>query len=267
MSSNRLKLNPTKTEFMWLATSRRLCLIDHSAIDVAGAQIVPSSCVKLLGVNIDEDISMGIQISKTVSSGFYYLRQIKSVRRHLQTDAATSLVIALVVSRLDYYNSIYAGLPRFSRTQLDRLQIVFNAAARLIFGLPRSVHITPLLRDRLHWLRVPERVTFKLCVIVFQALHGTAPAYLKEMCVPSTTTERRATLRSATSTAAASTTGRIDEPKRTTRTLFGERAFAVAGPAAWNSLPADVRITNCFKNKKKQLKTHLFSLSFNVKHP
>ena len=146
--------------------------------------------------------------------------------RCFPTNAAKSLIIAVVVSRLDYCNSIYAGLPR---AQLDRLHSVFNSAAGLIFGVVLSAHVTPLLRDRLHWLRAPERVTFKLCVRVFKALHGSAPGYITQMCVPVVTTDRRTTSRSASVSATASTAGRLTEPKRSTKTLYGERAFAVAG--------------------------------------
>ena len=227
------ELNPAKTEFMWAASSNRQHLIDHSPINVAGADITPSSGVKLLGFHIDEDLSLVTQIGKTVSSVFFHLRQIKAIRKCIPTDAARSLVNAFIVSRLDYCNSIYAGLPQ---TQMDRLQLVFNAAARLIFGVARDSHITPLLRDRLHWLRVKERVTYKLCVIVLKSLHGMAPAYLSEMCVQ-VCDGRRATLRSATASRAASAAGRLVEPKRTTRTMYGERAFAVAGPAALHNLP------------------------------
>ena len=109
MSSHRLQINPTKTELIWLATSRRNHLIDHSPI--SRTQITPSPNVKLLGVHIDEELSLSIQISRTVSSGFFLLRQIKAITRCLRSDTARSLVNALVVSRLDYCNSIYTGLP------------------------------------------------------------------------------------------------------------------------------------------------------------
>jgi len=59
----------------------------------------------------------------------------------------------------------------------DRLQSVLNAATRLVFSARRSECITPLLHE-LHWLRVPERVTFRLCVLAYRSLHGTAPSYL-----------------------------------------------------------------------------------------
>ena len=59
--------------------------------------------------------------------------------------------------------SVLAGV---SGHLLDRLQSILNAAARLVFSARRSEHISPLLRD-LHWLRVPERIQFRLCVLAF----------------------------------------------------------------------------------------------------
>ena len=156
MSSSRLRLNPTKTDFLWIATSRRRHLIDRY-----GADIKPTTCVKLLGVLVDDDLSLKTPVSKTVSTRFYQLRQINAIYRCLPTDAVKSLVNAFVVSRLDDCNGIYANL---SGIHLDRLQSVLNASARLIFEDSRFEHIIQLLRDRLHWLRCPERIQFKLCV-------------------------------------------------------------------------------------------------------
>jgi len=96
------------------------------------------------------------------------------VRRSLSRHALLTLVRALIVSKVDYCNSVLAGIP--SQLQ-DRLQSVLNVAARLVFSARRSERITPLLRE-LNWFRVPERVTFRLCVLVYRCLRGTAPAYL-----------------------------------------------------------------------------------------
>ena len=102
------------------------------------------------------------------------LRQLRSIRRSVSNDVLQSLVVALVFSRLDYGSATLAGLPK----QLtDRLQSVQNAAARLIFKTCRQGHVQPLLR-RLHWLRVPERISFRLAVLVYRCLNGSAPDYL-----------------------------------------------------------------------------------------
>ena len=81
-----------------------------------------------------------------------------------------------MLSRLDYGNATLYGLPG---NQIDRLQSLMNATARLVLSARKYEHVTPLLRD-LHWLQVPERMEFKLAVLVFRCLHGTAPAYLAD---------------------------------------------------------------------------------------
>ena len=106
------KMYPTKTEFIWLETSKRNHLIDHSPISISRTQITPLPKFKMLEVHTDEELSLSVQISRTVISGFFHLRQIKAIRRCLPSDAARFLVYAFVVPRLDYWYSIYAGQPK-----------------------------------------------------------------------------------------------------------------------------------------------------------
>ena len=182
---------------------------------------------------IDGDLSLKSQDGKTVSTGFYQLRQIKAIRRCLHNDVVKSLVNAFEVSRLDYCNGIYANL---SGIHLARRQSVLNAAARLIVVVSRFEHITQLLRYRLRWLRCPERMQFKLYVSINQAVNGMAPDYIKELCVPATVTERHLTIRSAVFN-----TYILILPTRSTDTKFGDRTFRTAGPTAWNSMPVNIR--------------------------
>jgi len=92
-------------------------------------------------------------------------------------------------------------------------------------------HVTPLLRDKLHWLRARERITFKLCLLVYKAINGLAPSYLQDLCVPVTTVSTRAALRSAAR-------GDLDSPsyQMTSR----HPGICIAAPTAWNSLPPDI---------------------------
>jgi hypothetical protein len=91
----------------------------------------------------------------------------------LSRESLTRLVVALVLSRLDYCNAVLAGLPE---NQLNRLQSVLKAAARLI-SARKYDHITPLL-EQLHWLFVHERIAYKLCVLAYRCLSVTAPECL-----------------------------------------------------------------------------------------
>jgi len=145
----------------------------------------------------DSDVSMRTHVFRTVSSCFATLRQLRSVRRLTSQAVLLSLVVSLVLSRLDYGNATLAGLPG---NQLDRLQSVMNAAARLVCSARKYEHITPLLRD-LHWLQMPERIEFKLSVLVFRCLHGTAPPYLASELRPVADVDTRKRLRSSSTSA------------------------------------------------------------------
>jgi len=96
--------------------------------------------------------------------------------RSVSRPVVQSLVMSLVLSRLDYGNATLADIPQHL---LWRLQSVMNAAAQLIYSSSRFDHITPLLRQ-LHWLKVKERIDFKLAVLVFKCVNGSAPPYLAD---------------------------------------------------------------------------------------
>jgi hypothetical protein len=102
---------------MWCAKTQQEHLISAAPFVVQGVTIEPSKSMRLLVVMIDSDLSMSAGVSKTVSSCFYHLRRIRSIRRSLH--AARALVNAFVVSRLDYGNGLFAGI---TLRQLNRLQ-------------------------------------------------------------------------------------------------------------------------------------------------
>ena len=103
--------------------------------------ITSSSIVHDLGIYIDSSLTMTTHISRTVSNCFAALRQVRSVRRSLPMRVMLSLVIALVLTRLDCGNATLAGLPA---CQLNRLQSVLHAAARLVCSTRNYDYVTPL---------------------------------------------------------------------------------------------------------------------------
>ena len=141
-------------------------------------------------------MSFEAHIGNVLRTCFFHLRQLKAIRNCIPLDTAKTLVNAFVVMMLDYCNSLLAGVPS---CQFDRLQSVFNAAARLVCRFSWYDHITPLLRDKLHWLRCWEWITFKLCVMImmYKSLHNKVLGYLQELCFPVNTNTRRSTLPSA----------------------------------------------------------------------
>jgi len=253
-ASNRLKLNPDKTEFMWCATARMQHHIDPAPFVIGSASIEPQNKVQLLGVMLDSDLSMRSHVSRTVSSCFYQLRRLKSVRRSLPIEASKTLVSALVFSRCDNQNGLFAGI---AQKQINRLQIILNASARLIFGASRTAHVTPLLRDKLHWLRFQQRITYKLCLTVYKALHCKSPAYIRGLLAPVKLNAATARLRSANRPESQVT---LACPR--VRRNYGECGFAVAGPSAWNNLTMNTRSAPTLELFKSRLKTELFLQSY-----
>ncbi len=85
--------------------------------------------------------------------------------------------MALVLSRLDYCNALLAGLPASS---IKPLQLIQNAAARLIFNEPKRTHITPLFIN-LHWLPIAAPIKFKALMFAYRTTSGSAPLYLNSL--------------------------------------------------------------------------------------
>ena len=135
------------------------------------------SVARNLGSWFDCNLDMSFHISKQCASAFYHLHDISRIRRFLSRDTTKALVHAFVASRIDYCNSLLYGLPA---SHLNKVQRVLNAAARLVCRTPRYCRITPLL-NKLHWLPVRQRITFKILLFVFKVIHGTGPTYLKEL--------------------------------------------------------------------------------------
>jgi len=155
------------------------------------------------------------------------------------------MVQAFVISRLDYCNALCYGIT----DELTRcLQSVQNAAARLVKGTRRCDNISPVLRQ-LHWLPVRQRVVFKIATLVHRSLSGNAPGYLADDC-QLVADARVRQLRSA------------DTPTLVgsrTRSSFGNRTFAAAGPQVWNSLPPNLRPCGLsYGQFRRLLKTFLF---------
>jgi len=130
-----------------------------------------------------------------------------------------------------------------------RLQVIQNAAARLVAGVRKYEHMTPVLHS-LHWLPVRQQITFKTAIIMFKCLHGQASLYLTELCRPISSDAGHRHLRSVF-------TRRLIVPR--TKTSYGDRSFSVHGPSVWNSLPNDLWLSDmALETFRSRLKAFLF---------
>ena len=124
------------------------------------------NCVRNLGAWFDSMLSMETHINKVCSSGFYYLHNLRRIRKYLSQDCLATLIHAFVLSLLDYCNSLMYGLPQ---CQISKLQRVQNAANRIALDLCKFCHTTPALRQ-LHWLPVVKRIQGKILLLTFKAI-------------------------------------------------------------------------------------------------
>jgi len=249
MRSNRLQLNVDKTDLIWFTTSRRQHQLPIGGMVIGGHDITPKLSVRNLGVIFDADLSMSRHVDFIAGRCFGVLRQLRGIRRYVTPPVLQSLVTSFILTRLDYCNSVLYGLPA---VRSARLQAVQNAAARLVFGLRRCDHINDALIS-LHWLRVAERINFKIAIMVYQCLHGQSPTYLQNFV---TATSSRVDLRSSTDQQR-----KLLVPKSRLKTI-GDRAFPIAGATVWNNLPSYVTSSPSINIFRSRLKTHLFRFSY-----
>ena len=238
----RLKLNGAKTE---LIVFDRRGLLDRSALSISldGVSVIPVDYVKVLGVYISQDISMTKNVTSIAKACFYHLRRIRQIRRHIDVQATKTLVVAFVMSRLDYCNSLLVGLPV---SVIKPLVSVIHAAVRIVCGLRMFDHVSASLSE-MHWLPINSRIKYKICVLMHQLVRGTGPVYLQQLISERSYGGR--TMRSSSQHV-------YQIPK--TYLKFGERAFSVSAPMVWNSIPLEIREINEMSLFKKHLKTFLF---------
>jgi len=224
--------------------------VDASVFVVNGVTDDLICSVTCLGATINQELTYTFadHIRSLACRCFFWIRQLLSVRRTITSDTIIALVNALIISRLDYCNSVLVGAYDI---YLRQLQGVLNAAARLIARRRKFDSISSTIRDVLHWLPIRQRVDFKLSVLVFNCLRNLAPSYLMNMCQSVTSNLHRRRLRSAVRG------DLIVPPTKTVR--YGPRSFAVAGPSTWNALPAPLCNDELSAlSFRRQLKTELY---------
>ena len=249
MSSNRLKINTDKTQFIWPGTHQQLVKINCPTITLAGNVINRSADVTVLGVVLDPEMTFATHIRR-LARCFYQLRQLRSVHSALTLDASKTVVHAFVSSRVDYCNSVFSLA---CAKHLRPLQFVLNAAARVFSRRQKYDHITDVVCDQLHWLPVTERIEYKLCSLVYKCLHQSGPLYLSEMCNFVSDLPGHRHLCSAAHSDLVEL--------RTLTSTYGPRSFAACGPK--NRLPLTVRDHSLSVGQfSRYLKTELFKRAY-----
>jgi len=256
MASNFLSLNPSKTEFLLIGLPQQLAKIDRPVLLLPdNSTITPVTNARNLGVLFDSNLSFKKHINNVTKACFYHCRDLRRIRSTLDFETARTIATSLVHSKLDYCNSLYYRLPL---SQLNKLQVIQNSLARAVTKTPRYCHISPVLKS-LHWLKIEQRIAYKIISLTYTALQHNSPSYLMDkLALQSDRPTRSSSL----------ITLRLPSVKLET----GKRSFTFAAPSLWNSLPAAIRqpATHSLTCRPaltrgsfhKQLKTHLFSHSY-----
>jgi hypothetical protein len=252
MSDNMLKLNDDKMEFLMISSKfkSKLRVLHDFNITIGDSSIQPQQCVRNLGVYFDKHMTLEQHVNRVCRTAYMHMMNIGKIRNYITMDAAKSLMQGLVISRLDYCNSLLFNLPAKIINKLQRVQ---NASARIIVKAHRYDEMTPV-RQALHWLPVNRRCQYKLLLYVYMVVNGFAPQYLSDML---TVYKPARTLRSQS--------GKIYiRPPKIKQVTYGERYFGWCAAELWNSIPQQLQRSVSTASFKKALKTYLYRLEYGV---
>ena len=173
------------------------------------------------------------------------IQRIKNLRPILTNQATETLVIGLVMSHVDYCNTLFIGL---LECDISRLQQIQNICARLVLHKEQHHSTTECLKT-LHLLPIGQRIKHKLLTIIYKCLKGNAPAYVSNLLTLNPIS--RLDLRSS------GEYKKLIIPRVKNKT-FATRSFSMLGPTWWNQLPNAIKTLDSLDVFKKHLKTYLF---------
>jgi len=161
-------------------------------------------------------------------------------------DLAQTLACSLILSRIDYCNSVLHSAPSSTIQKLQRVQ---NNAAHIVLQAPRQSDVNSLLQ-MLHWLPAEQRINYKLAMLTFKTQQTSSPQYLSQ----------HISLRTSARNTRSSSVPLLCVPFR--RTSFTRRSFSTVSPLTWNSLQPAILNCDSLSTFKSKFKTHLFSTAF-----
>jgi len=247
MVTDKLRLNDNKTEFLIFGTKQQLSKISRCHLTIGSATVSPVNSARDLGTWMGTSLTLQDHINKTCRAAYFHIYNIRHIWTFLTKETTQILVHSLVISRIDYCNSLLFGLPAVNVAKFTELQRLQNSAARLISFTSRFHHITPVLKF-LHWLPVKYRILFKVAILTFKILHGLSPDYLKELVA----------IKEISRYNLQSNNELIQRPSINSnlKKTLGDCSFqmAVAPAAVWNKLPPNnIRNETNFSKFKSSL--------------
>lgn len=177
MDSARLQMNCDKTEFIKFGSSKQLKKTVIGSINVCDTDVHVSDCIRYLGAWLDMHLNFRKHISIKCKAATLNLLRLKTISKSLDKETLTTLVVALVISHLDYANCILSNLPKKDIRLMQRVQ---NMAAKLICNKSKYDSNTECLKH-LHWLPIEYHIKYKNLCAVYKCLNDKGPRYLKNL--------------------------------------------------------------------------------------
>ena len=177
MKINLLKLNDSKTEFLLIGTMHQINLTGEIKIHIDDDIIMPSTNAQNLGYLCDLEFKDVAHINKLESVSFGTIRKIARIWHLLDVDTCKILMQSLVLSCIDYCNSLLLGTAKY---RIGKLNTILCMACRVIYDKRKYDHIREVMKQ-LHWLHVQERIEYENAVLIYQCVHGEAPEYLSNL--------------------------------------------------------------------------------------
>ena len=254
MVQNFMKLNESKTQLLIIGKPLVLQKFNLSMeIQFGSTEITPTECKgdkwKSLGVKLDEALNMERQINSVRQKCGWTMNNIRTIGRYLDESTKLMLVKQLIISKLDFCNSLYMNLPN---KRLRKLKSILNGCVRFIYNVhDRSEDLLPYYKMA-HILPIDERIFFKVCLLSYKVVYGMSPDYLMEIVEIDRSSDTNNTR------ARPAEDNLLMKLPKMSRLKASNRRFSNYAPVSWNSLPLRLRAISDVSSFKKMLKNYLF---------
>ena len=168
-------MNDRKTEFIMFGSRMMLTKCTTTDININGTSVKRENIIRYLGAWLDSVLSFKHHVKTKCKSAMLNLVCIKRLRPSLTVEAANILVMGLVISHLDYANSILFGVSDIMMKQLQHIQ---NTAAEVVLQVDKFVSPRECMKN-LHWLPISKRIEQKILTVVYKCTRGLAQSIYK----------------------------------------------------------------------------------------
>jgi len=244
--SHGLKLNPTKTQAMLIATQNtraRINLQSLTPLTLNGTQLEFTDTVKNLGVFFDKHLVWDRHISSICQKVYGTLNSLQKFRAMTPESIRLRLVKSLILPHFDYCSFSYCNI---NAGQRKRLEVLLHAAIQYVYNVPFASRLTPYY-VKAEILKVQERYDLEILLMTHKIVHKNCPSYLTDFVTLASDTSVRTT--------------RAHKFKlRTPRVGVdaAENSFVVKSSRLWNNLPEKLCANSNINSFKAALKNMYF---------